>query len=351
VSPLQRKYVQSNLLHYFNITHQHHNKTPEKLKNIETPEKIKTSTLHKRISTSTTPNIQLRQQTIIQYLSPQATLYMNRANTPIPARPVEQNTQTSKTLSIGPPINLLATSLKFESLSLLPDSTSSLHTKSYSSHHTLNTDNSNLVYEEIPAPKSRQTTLKDFFQTIVHPQIIQPQPKADSPIPPIRTAPSPGKCATLRTKLLKYSSVKDRSQTKITSYTTPLPAPDLQDSWGHSLATIDSSTTFRVFLQNPNGLSLSTTNYSLQQDFQTCRDYGTAAICLPETNTNWDLASQQAILHQILRQTWRNFSSQTSRAPESFLSQYQPGGTAITIICDNWVSRILQKGEDPIGLG
>jgi hypothetical protein len=154
----------------------------------------------------------------------------------------------------------------------------------------------------------------------------------------------------LRSKLLYYSSSMEPSQTKITKYTIPLPTYELHESWGHSLATIDSSTTFRVFLQNPNGLSLSTTNYSLLQDFQTCQEYGAAAICLPETNTNWDLVDQQAILHNILRQTWRNASAQTSKAPETFLSQYQPGGTA-TIVCNNWVSRIIQKGEDPIGLG
>jgi hypothetical protein len=52
----------------------------------------------------------------------------------------------------------------------------------------------------------------------------------------------------------------------------------------------------------------------------------------------------------MFRRTWKTTSTQTSRATESFLSQYQPGGTA-TVLCDNWVSRMLQKGEDPLGLG
>jgi hypothetical protein len=39
-----------------------------------------------------------------------------------------------------------------------------------------------------------------------------------------------------------------------------------------------------------------------------------------------------------------------SRSPEDFLSHFQPGGTA-TIVCDNWVSRIIDKGEDHVGLG
>jgi hypothetical protein len=36
----------------------------------------------------------------------------------------------------------------------------------------------------------------------------------------------------------------------------PLPRHDLLDSWGHSLPVIDHSTVFRIFLQDPNGISL-----------------------------------------------------------------------------------------------
>jgi hypothetical protein len=39
-----------------------------------------------------------------------------------------------------------------------------------------------------------------------------------------------------------------------------------------------------------------------------------------------------------------------SQTPDQFLSTYQPGGT-LTAVCDNWVSRVTAKGEDPFGLG
>lgn len=42
--------------------------------------------------------------------------------------------------------------------------------------------------------------------------------------------------------------------------------------------------------------------------------------------------------------------SVVSRAPEDFLPQYEPGGTVI-IICENWISRVIVEGEDPLGLG
>jgi hypothetical protein len=74
------------------------------------------------------------------------------------------------------------------------------------------------------------------------------------------------------------------------------------------------------------------------------------SICLPETNVNWNLPDQCQLFHNALQKTWLNSSSSISRSPEDFLLQFQPGGTA-TIICDNWISRILEKGEDHKALG
>lgn len=41
---------------------------------------------------------------------------------------------------------------------------------------------------------------------------------------------------------------------------------------------------------------------------------------------------------------------QVSHTSDPFLSNYQPGGM-LTSVCDNWVSRIVSRGEDPFGLG
>jgi hypothetical protein len=85
--------------------------------------------------------------------------------------------------------------------------------------------------------------------------------------------------------------------TSITNFTTPLPRHVLVDSWGHSLQLIDTSTTFWIFLQNPNGLSL------------TYRPDANRRISCPSTN-------------QVGQQ----------------LSYFQ------------WVSRLIDKGEDRVGL-
>jgi hypothetical protein len=135
---------------------------------------------------------------------------------------------------------------------------------------------------------------------------------------------------------------------KITRYTTSLPKYDLFDSWGHSLDTIDVNQTFWVFLQNPKGLSISRNNHLLIKDLQTCYNYGAGVLCFPETKTNWNQESQLFTLQQIFRGVWTSSVVQPSHTPDPFLSTYQPGGTAV---CDNWVSRVVEKGADPFGLG
>jgi hypothetical protein len=61
---------------------------------------------------------------------------------------------------------------------------------------------------------------------------------------------------SLHHHLLTYN-ITSSTNHSITAYATPPPIHDIQASWGHTLPIIDPSTTFRVILQNPNGLSLS----------------------------------------------------------------------------------------------
>jgi len=174
--------------------------------------------------------------------------------------------------------------------------------------------------------------------------LLPPAPLPPSPQWP-KQLPHP---KTLRSILLQYKPFQHTNT--ISNYSKPILFQCLSTSWDHSLQQIDYSQVFCLFLQNPNGLSLSNTNFSLQQDLFTCRDFGSAVLCLPETNTNWGNSSQPATCHQLLLRTWPDSNFQTSKSPETFLSNHQPGGTA-TIICGNWVSHSIDKGEDPYGLG
>ncbi len=120
--------------------------------------------------------------------------------------------------------------------------------------------------------------------------------------------------------------------------------------WGHSPEEIDTSPIFRVLLQNPNGLKFSEGDDLARFNLIEARNLGVGALCLPETNTNWTLLSSIAQLGRITRPIWNNSSTQTSQINDGFDGIYQPGGT-LTMICENWASRIIEKGSDPFGLG
>jgi hypothetical protein len=133
-------------------------------------------------------------------------------------------------------------------------------------------------------------------------------------------------------------------------FSKQLVYPDLSEPWGHTREEIDTSTVFRVLLQNPNGLKLSEGDEIARYSFSETYHFGAGAICLPETNTNWSLPSSQNQLLRIIRPIWQTSSMQTSHIKDEFDSVYQPGGTSLTI-CNNWTSRILDRGPDPYGLG
>jgi hypothetical protein len=86
-------------------------------------------------------------------------------------------------------------------------------------------------------------------------------------------------------KLLIYH-VKPNTNRTTKLFTPPLPTPDLLETWGHSLPIIDPSQIFWLLLQNPNGLYLTYNYLYFQHDLDVCKDFGSAVMCLPETNVN-----------------------------------------------------------------
>jgi hypothetical protein len=71
---------------------------------------------------------------------------------------------------------------------------------------------------------------------------------------------------------------------------------------------------------DPKGLRLSGATLSLQHDLRLSHDCGVAALCLPETNTNWDLPLLKSTFSSLLHKTWRNSMFSSSKSPEDFLS-------------------------------
>jgi hypothetical protein len=132
--------------------------------------------------------------------------------------------------------------------------------------------------------------------------------------------------------------------------TQDYPTDESQQTWGHSLEIVDTSEVLRVVLQNPNGLKTTKNATELQLSLRACHSIGTGVICLPETNANWSNSSNHTVLKSTIKQLWRHSAIQTSHTSENFYSNYQPGGT-VTLVTDNWTSRIIERGTDPFGLG
>ena len=121
--------------------------------------------------------------------------------------------------------------------------------------------------------------------------------------------------------------------------------------FGHSVLEIDNRTTFRAVFQNPNGINPHPGNYQFAMNLQECYDLCISLIGLSETNREWKHFAQQQQLKEAVHKTWKASVIQTSSSNERFDDNYKPGGT-VTIICeDHWTARVIEKGEDPWGLG
>jgi hypothetical protein len=125
---------------------------------------------------------------------------------------------------------------------------------------------------------------------------------------------------------------------------------DDPDVFGHVPQDIETSKTFRIVLQNPNGIKPSVTEPDFMFSLHLSHEIGIGALCLAETNLNWHHYQHTAALRRCLHRNWSASKFQTSVPEEQFIGDYQPGGTT-TIVTDCWTSRVVKTGVDPFGLG
>jgi hypothetical protein len=121
-------------------------------------------------------------------------------------------------------------------------------------------------------------------------------------------------------------------------------------TWGHSLDPIENLTTFRILYQNPNGINISNKAFQYKYSLSTCRSLNIAAITIVETKLNTNNHKVLASLKSAHSEVFHKSFFQTSQTPDKFIRDYQPGGT-MTLLCENWSSKVISKGTDPYGLG
>jgi hypothetical protein len=114
-------------------------------------------------------------------------------------------------------------------------------------------------------------------------------------------------------------------------FTATQPPSALMETWGHVPSTIDMAKTFRVLLQHPRGFKLFSNPIGTQYSLFTCQSMGIGAVCLPETNTNWQAKGAYKTWMQLVKKTWQHSSCITSFTKDNFESIHQPGGTAMIL--------------------
>jgi hypothetical protein len=113
---------------------------------------------------------------------------------------------------------------------------------------------------------------------------------------------------------------------------------------------IDTSLTFRVVAQNPNGIRPTRNEFEFSYGLSRCHSLGVRLIAVPETKLNWTRAASYNI-HRWFHQSWQFSSLAYSQTlSDKFTSCHKPGGT-LTVVVDRWTSRVHSKGQDPFGLG
>jgi hypothetical protein len=121
------------------------------------------------------------------------------------------------------------------------------------------------------------------------------------------------------------------------------------DTWGHVMDDIDTSTTFRIILQNPNGIQPGRKDYDFQYSLANCHSLGMRVLSLVDTKLNW---TKETSYHTAnwFHKIWNFSSISHSQINESFNSSFQPGGI-LTAVVDRWTSRVHSKHQDPYRLG
>ena len=162
----------------------------------------------------------------------------------------------------------------------------------------------------------------------------------------------PKRAAHNKTKQPQRKLLQPPSQLTLfdTRIFTPITEPTAPDFWGHHPDQIDINSTFRIFFNNPSGLKLTSDQLSVQYSLSMLNTLGTGAVCLAETNLNWKHPRVHNQLKESLKKTWRHSASVTSHITEDIMGENQPGST-LTIVTNNWTSRIIERGSDPYGLG
>ena len=104
---------------------------------------------------------------------------------------------------------------------------------------------------------------------------------------------------------------------------------------------------FRIYFQNVNGLKLHNNNH-LTETVGFLRSFNASAVCLAETNVNWNHPVTYDTVDRQLRLAFGHARIATSSSGIRTPTTYQAGGT-LTALLGKWCGRKLDAGRDLMG--
>ncbi len=130
---------------------------------------------------------------------------------------------------------------------------------------------------------------------------------------------------------------------------TPSPPSD-SFPWGDPLSfgsALDDSI-FRVLSHNVNGLSTADSNSEVRDFARSLKDKSISLFGIQETNRNFQRPFLVDSFHSIIRGVSSHHRGAVSSAKLSWDSNYQPGGTAVSVR-NKWATRFLAQSSDDLG--
>jgi hypothetical protein len=113
---------------------------------------------------------------------------------------------------------------------------------------------------------------------------------------------------------------------------------------------------FRIVLWNPGGFPVNRLSGKSKVIEEAIRSLGTDALCLTETDVNWNKVTVHNRLHERFLGWWQrlsiNIAHYATLPSKRLLSTlaHQFGGVALCSIND-WAARVVASGQDDTGLG
>jgi hypothetical protein len=128
-------------------------------------------------------------------------------------------------------------------------------------------------------------------------------------------------------------------------------SPEHSNLWGDELGASKKKVTgdlFRTYSHNPNGLSCSNDNLDLKKFATAIQAKDVAVVSLYEVNRNFEMPAVLNSYNSHLLGVSNHHHGSVSSAKLSWSTQYQPGGTAVSVR-NKWATRFLAKGSDRFG--